>query len=76
MRNAILAKVGRQSVPAFIGRGAPFRTKLRTHTRLKLLVIFPQPRWFDYVGADFGLTSCRREFQHASRQRAPFAPGA
>jgi hypothetical protein len=28
------------------------------------------------VGADLGLARCRREFQHASQPRAPFAPGS
>jgi hypothetical protein len=53
-----------------------FRTKPRTHTRLKLLVIFPTPDGSTAVGVDFGLTRCRREFQYASRQRAPFALGS
>jgi hypothetical protein len=56
--------------------GAPFRTRRRTHTQLKLLVIFPVSNGSTAVGADFGLTRCRREFQHASRQRAPFALGS
>ena len=50
--------------------GAPFRTRRRTHTQLKLLVIFSTLNGSSAVGADFGLTRCRREFQHASRQRA------
>jgi hypothetical protein len=45
-------------------------------TQLKLLVIFPILNGSTAAGADFGLTRCRREFQHASRQRAPFAPGS
>jgi hypothetical protein len=56
--------------------GAPFRIKLRTHTQLKLLVIFPAPENTTAFDADFGLTRCGREFQRASRQRAPFALGS
>ena len=56
--------------------GAPFRTRRRTHTQLKLLVIFSILNGSTAVGADFGLTRGRREFQHASRQRAPFGLGS
>ena len=50
--------------------GAPGRIKSRTHTQLKLLVIFPAPNGSTAVGVEFGLTRCH--FRHASQQRAPF----
>jgi hypothetical protein len=37
---------------------------------------FYRPHDSTAVGADLGLARCRREFQHASQQRAPFAPGS
>jgi hypothetical protein len=56
--------------------GAPDRIKLRTHTQLKLLVIFPAPNGSTAVGVEFGLTRCHRAFRHVSQQRAPFTLGS
>jgi hypothetical protein len=70
------AKMAGFGVPSSVPKWRAIQNKTTSSYTIEIACDFSILNGSTAVGAEFGLTRCRREFQHASRQRAPFAPGS